>query len=160
MEYLGAKGGLLAYIIPLNFLIGEYIIYLKLKNKHRVHIHILVLVISILVSFLSYQRNMEAYYPFTICGAVLIGIVQNEIKCRKRTWETDDHELELWVDKLKIILGVILFLVFIIRPIHVALFCALPDVVREYSLFVVGGLVIELIIFNFILKSKRAEKVN
>ncbi len=160
MEYLGTRGGLLAYMLPLNFLIGEYTIYLKLHNKRRLHIHLVILVISVLVSYLSYMTNKELYYSFTICGSVLIGIIQNELKFRKRVWDSDDHELEFLVDEMKMILGILPFLMVLIRPIYTSIFEVLPGVVRGYSEIVMILLGIELITFNYILQKKRAKIID
>ncbi len=160
MEYLGVEGGLLAYMLPLNFLIGEYTIYLKLHNKRRLYIHLAILAISVLASYLSYRTSKEPYYPFTICGSVLIGIIQNELKYRKRVWDSDDHELELLVDEMKMILGILPFLMILIRPIYTSILGVLPDVVQRYSEIVVIVLGIELITFNYILQKKRAKIID
>lgn len=84
MEYLNfEKSGLIIILIPLNFLIGEYTLFFRLRGWNRKIIHFVIAVISLINVAVLILSGENPYYPFSIFGGMLIGIVQSEWNYRK-----------------------------------------------------------------------------
>lgn len=75
MEYLYfEKSGLITILIPLNFLIGEYTLFFRLRGWNRKIIHFVIAVISLINVAVLILSGEDTYYPFSIFGGMLIGI--------------------------------------------------------------------------------------
>ncbi|SEQ38165.1 hypothetical protein SAMN02910289_01897 [Lachnospiraceae bacterium RM5] len=156
MEYLSiGRSGLLTIMLPLNFLVGEYVLYFKLSGKSRKIIHSIVALICILIVICLIAIHDDPYYPFIIFGATVIGIIQCEWSYRKIDKVKYFDKIDFLLKKLKIGLGiVILFSILIIRIILPFIFLDLPFPDRCIAYFILIILGLEHIILNILLIEK------
>ena len=156
MEYLSiGKSGLLTIMLPLNFLVGEYVLYFKLRGKSRKIIHSIVTLICISIVIFLIAIQDDPYYPFIIFGATIIGIIQCELSYKKIDKAECFDEIDYILKMLKIVFGVgILFIIPIIRMKLSFVFLNLPLPDRYIAYFILIALGLEHIVLNGLLIKK------
>ncbi len=91
MEYLGIQEScLVSILIPLNFAVGEYVIWFKKKgyNKSRIIANVFIIVVGVIITLCLAKKHTDPYIPFIFMGGIIVAIVQNSILVIKRK-ETD-----------------------------------------------------------------------
>ena len=156
MEYLNfEKSGLITILIPLNFLIGEYTLFFRLRGWNRKIIHFVIAVISLINVAVLILSGENPYYPFSIFGGMLIGIVQSEWNYRKVDKLTVLDKIEVMLKAGRALMGVIvLFIVLAVRLLYPQMFLGLPLIERIFSYFVLNVWAFEMIVFNIVLITK------
>ena len=69
------KSVLITILIPLNFLIGEYTLFFRLRGWNQKIVHVVIAGISLIIVAVLILSGEDLYYPFSIFGGMLIGIV-------------------------------------------------------------------------------------
>ena len=150
MEYLSlGKSGLFTILIPLNFLINEYTLYLKLCGKSRKLIHGIMLgIVLILTIFWAYIGD-HPYYMFILAGGTIVGILQSEFSHRNEGAISGLNEVDRFLKRLRIMTGcLILPFTFFVRFHWPAIFLDLPVNDRYLAYGILGVLSFEVICFN------------
>lgn len=153
MEYLDfEKSGLITILIPLNFLIGEYTLFFRLRGWNRKIIHFVIAVIDLIFVVVLIFCGDEPYYPFIIFGGMLIGIAQSEWNYRKVDKLTVLDKFEVMLKAGRVLMGVIvLFIALAVRLLYPQMFLGLPLIERIFSYFVLTVWAFEMIVFNIVL---------
>lgn len=156
MEYLNfEKSGLITILIPLNFLIGEYTLFFRLRGWNRKIIHFVIAVIDLIFVVVLIFSGEDPYYPFIIFGGMLIGIAQSEWNYRKVDKLTVLDKIEVMLKAGRVLMGVIvLFIVLAVRLLYPQMFLGLPLIERVFSYFVLTVWAFEMIVFNIVLITK------
>ena len=152
MEYLNfEKSGLITILIPLNFLIGEYTLFFRLRGWNRKIIHVVIAVISLIIVAVLILSGEDIYYPFSIFG----GIVQSEWNYRKVDKLTVLDKIEVMLKAGRALMGVIvLFIVLAVRLLYPQMFLGLPLIERIFSYFILNVWAFEMIVLNIVLITK------
>ena len=156
MEYLNfEKSGLITILLPLNFLIGEYTLFFRLRGWNRKIIHFVIAVIDLIFVAVLIFSGEDPYYPFIIFGGMLIGIAQSEWNYRKVDELTVLDKIEVMLKAGRVLMGVIvLFIVLAVRLLYPQMFLGLPLIERIFSYFVLSVWAFEMIVFNIVLITK------
>lgn len=97
MKYFTIQGScLLSILIPLNFAIGEYTIWLKRNGckKFKRNVDVFLVVIGMLLTLYFIKSGLDPYLPFIFMGGIITAIVQNSILTRKETGTNEWHPIE------------------------------------------------------------------
>ncbi len=156
MEYLNfEKSGLITILIPLNFLIGEYTLFFRLRGWKRKIIHFVIAVIDLFFVAVLIFCGENLYYPFSIFGGMLIGIAQSEWNYRKVGKLTVLDKIEVMLKAGRVLMGVIVFfMVLVVRLLYPQIFLGLPLIERFFSYFILTVWALEMIVFNIAIITK------
>lgn len=110
MEYYTIQGScLFSILLPLNFWIGDYSIWLKQRGmkKSVLFADILVFVIGIGITVCLIRKKIDPYISFVFMGGIVVAIIQNCLISRKVGHRKEPYnELELLFKYINIVLGV------------------------------------------------------
>lgn len=141
---------LISIMIPLNFAVGDYAIWLKdngYKN-YKMIVDLLLFVIGMGITGYLINEHLDPYIPFIFMGGIVIAIIQNSILIRGREEKQEWYDFEYVLKGFGIVLG---FLIVCIP--HTTIFydailsrCGEEVITICYAIYMVWG--IEKIGFN------------
>lgn len=111
MKYFTIQGScLISILIPLNFAIGEYTIWLKRNGckKCKMIVDIFLLLIGMLITLYFIKRDLDPYLPFIFMGGIITAIVQNSILTRKEKETGEGYPIEKIFKYIGVAAGIII----------------------------------------------------
>lgn len=113
MEYSTLQGScLISIIIPLNFAIGDYTLWLKKHGLKIYGVHIIVLILGAGITAFLIKTVEDPYIPFIFIGGIIVAIIQNNIISRKIVKKEEPYNnVEIILKIMEMILGIVLIVI-------------------------------------------------
>ncbi|MBQ9886543.1 MAG: hypothetical protein IJM37_06785 [Lachnospiraceae bacterium] len=107
MEYLDLqKSCLFSVLIPINFLVGDYIKECKIKGRKHWIIDGIIMILSLIVSVKLCIDKVDPYLSFILVGGVVVAIIQNSYIFRKKREKKTN--IEMYLD---ILIGILILII-------------------------------------------------
>jgi len=105
MEYLTLKTScLVSIMIPINFAVGEYILFSKEKKIAHWPIDIVLIVVSSVMAYTLHKKGFDPYLSFILVGSIVVAIMENSLFYRKERMQLFYNPLILCAQGILIII--------------------------------------------------------